>query len=352
MIDIAPVIQESIDAGIPFILPEDAYIGTSVILRRDNILIYGSHPSNNGNVLWTDKPIDMFVVEGRINRPILQGFKAEYRGNKIYGNECAVVRLGGWGEETRRFGVFYGYFDYDFSGDYEYNNIQYIRKPWNNNPDRGKVDANYIKWVNPNFDFAIKEPFDNVDNHACSYTGYGAHGFWVDYSSPISERTSWLHATTIKGYWKQGNTALKIDKIGEKFINSLTIDIQVDGFKTYFFLRGVHRSYINIWGQNRDNRMTNWVKWSEVEKSGNNGIERTFEEILIPYFYADDIQKTKINYWIYDRHSHECGRSQYGGFMRGVDIDVSGWQTLSSNTLLDLYYREGVGFNPHYSIKI
>ena len=336
MTDISDIIQKTIDAGKPFVIPVgEHYIGKPVYLKNDDILICGSLPTNGGNVLWTDKPIDMFRVEGKINRPRLVGFTAKYVGDKIYGNECAVVRLGGHGETRRRFGVLHGEFDYDVIGD-----ERYMRSRWNKNRIEDPRGYEYLYWKNPDYDFAINEPFDNVDNYTCSYTGGGVHGFWVDYNTEISERTSWFHTTKIRGSYYWVNTALKIDKkfTEEHPINSIDAILTVNAAKTFFFLRGVGRSKIEILGQNRNTRQCTYPL--------QDGNIPTWEEIMLPYYFVDKCEKSNISWFMWDRKA--TGRSEHGGFVRGNGLDWTGWGTLSSAKNIDAYYQEGLNVSgPH-----
>lgn len=344
MIDIAPIIQETIDEGKPYIIPVGShYIGSPVYLSLDDTVIVGSLPTNKGTYLWTDKPIDMFRVKPgcKIERPHIAGFTAKYMGPNIYGTECGVTRCGGYGDKEARFGIRSGYFDYDVYG----GDPDYMRSRWNKkmieHPQKGDI---YINWRNPNYDFAINEQFDNVDNYTCSYTGGGAHGFWIDYNNALSERTSWCHGTTVKGHYIWVNTALKIDKRwpdGEQPINTLQVDLKVDYAKTFWFIRGVNRSYIRILGQNGPTRHCTYPL---PQNAGN---VPTWEEIMIPYHFADKISAVRLDYFLYDRQA--TGRSEYGGYLRGDgSVDVSGWNSLSFARNTDLYYGEGYQDNPHY----
>ena len=336
MIDIAPIIQQAIDAGKPYIIPIGShYIGSPVYISLDDTVIIGSLPTNKGTYLWTDKPIDMFRVKPgfKPQRVHISGFTAKYVGAEIYGNECAVFHCGGYGDAEARFGIRNCYFNYDVMGD-----SVYMRSRWNKkkieHPVYGDV---YINWRNPEYDFAINKPFDNVDNYTCSYTGGGAHGFWIDYNNDLTERTSWCHGTTVKGHYSWVNTALKVDKVlpdGEMPINSMNVELKVDYPKTFFFLRGIGRSKIQILGQNG---YTRHCTYPLTEKDGN---VPTWEEIIIPYYFIDKCSANNIGWFAWDRAA--TGRSEYGGFVRGDNLDWTGWGTLSKSTNIDAYYQEGL----------
>jgi hypothetical protein len=254
----------------------------------------------------------MFRIEGKIERPHIFGFTAEYRGQDIVGTECAVVRVGGW--DVQRYGVRYGYFNYDFIGDQKY-----MKSRLNVNTP----NPNYIHWINPDFDLSIETPFDNIENYTCSYTGAGAHGFWIDYKT--AENTSWFHDNTVEGHFEWCNTPLKIEmRDKHQNINTNRYKLKVRGAKTYFFIGKEGRSYVDITGQNNYTRFT---QYPEVKG------ETTWEEKMIPYFYAKT-GSCNLNYFIYDQKRNadqrkSAGRPAEKGLIRGDGVDFSGWATLT-----------------------
>ena len=131
MEDISQIIQETIDAGKPFIIPIGShYIGQPVYISADDTVITGSLPTNKGTYLWTDKPIDMFRIKPgfKPKRVHIGGFTGKYVGDQIYGTECAIFHCGGYGEKQARFGIRNSTFDYDFLGD-----KVYMLSRWNKN---------------------------------------------------------------------------------------------------------------------------------------------------------------------------------------------------------------------------
>jgi hypothetical protein len=120
------------------------------------------------------------------------------------------------------------------------------------------------------------------------------------------------------------NTPIKIEKREtEQPINTLTVQLHVRRAKSYFWLDYVGRSYIEIMGQNG---YTRYTQFPDVEGE-------TWEEVMMPYFYFNG-GSTNLNHFLYDQHLRSTHRKAWGrprrkGLIRGKDIDLSGWSSLS-----------------------
>lgn len=313
--DIYSVIEKLVTNDYDIIIPSNLYfyVGTPLNFkpRYGEIGRHFSGSSTGYNhYLYTDKAIDIIRVVGHHFGSSIKGITGWHVGPNIYGNECAVVRVGGDYASTSGVGMFSCQIDIISLHQDKYARSRVAATPYLYNPD-------FVHYDNPAYDLSLTTQYDNVENFTNSYNSYGAHGVFLDYYTAANG--SYFHETTIKVLQVWGNTPVKITRnklFTTTSMNTITVDSYGHSCKTYGHIENISFSKVVMYGQSGDS-----IYWSSPT-----GSPETFEEKCTPVIFIKDPNMTEVDFFVWDLSGPggRSGRHKGGNWVRGTQFRVIG----------------------------